>query len=208
MYYSTYPLPFTILQFSIDLGSGHTPSVCGLYGMAGGGGCPACWASHDLSTNQSASNQARSPVKPTGRTGWWWIKPQLVQGETKPPCQKKTPKLLRNLSSMIKDFSWGQYFPSRHEQDYQVSKFHHDWSTIDWKFWHKRALNLEHWQNICLDDRFSSNAAVSLHSVDGANGSVQSRSLFLELLASASMTFRKLSTWSACQRVNRGHREN
>ena len=31
------PLPFTILQFSIDLGSGHTPSVCGLYGMAGGG---------------------------------------------------------------------------------------------------------------------------------------------------------------------------
>lgn len=126
-----------ILQFSIDLGSCHTPSVCGLYGR--GGGCPACWASHDLSTNQSASNQARSPVKPTGRTGWWWIKPQLVQGETKPPCQKKTPKLLRNLSSMIKDFSWGQYFPSRHEQDYQVSKFHHDWSTIDWKFWHKRA---------------------------------------------------------------------
>lgn len=97
-------------------------------------------------------------MKPTGRTGWWWIKPQLVQGETKPPCQKKTPKLRRNLSSMIKDFSRGQYVPSKNEQGirmYQVSKFHHYWSTIDWKFWHKRALNLEHWQNICLDDRFS-----------------------------------------------------
>lgn len=143
-----------ILQFSIDLGSCHTPSVCGLYGRGGGVALPVGL----LTIFQQIKAQAT-------RLDLLWSQPVGPDGDGSNPnwCRVKPSHLARKkrLNSLGISQVWSRisaevsiFLPGMNK----IIRYQNSTMTglqLTGNSGTREPLHLEHWQNICLDDRFS-----------------------------------------------------